>query len=251
MNTSIIQLPFELSYKNIPIHTKENYCCSVSFPNKESKDHYHMGITYLEIQEEYKIIQFDLEKTDTTTLLDAKRWDDWFRETLYPIVAMVNTDGGIIEVCNRVEILERIERLYKKLNSPYISQELQLELLKHYKNFGNSDAVLKETNKPFFRLILFPLYVVFNKPVRYFANETTDGDELHKFSFSAKLFEDLDSLGHIKVEIIGLYNQDSNFHHDAKYSFDPTTHVLQTLEGEIMQQSGELVTFYFTRLIPD
>jgi hypothetical protein len=251
MDTPAIQLPFELSFNNIPINIKENYCCTVDFPNEERKEHYHMSITYLEIQEEYKIIQFDRDKSDYTTMLGTEKWYNWFSETLYPIVVMANTDGGIIEVCNREEISQRIECLFKKLNSPYISNELQLELVEHYRIFGHPDAILSVTKEPFIQLVLFPLYTGYTEPVKYFINEFTDGDELHKFSFSAKLFETLDQLGHIKVEIIGLYNQNSNFHHDATYTFDSVTHVFQTIEGEIIQQNDEPVIFNIVRLIAD
>jgi hypothetical protein len=251
MPTKAIHLPFELTYKNIPLQVPEEYCCNVNFPDQNRTVHFHMRITYLEICEEYKIIQFDRDKSDYTNPEDPNKYLNWFLDKLYPMVMMVDSAGGIIEVCNREEILNNIESLFKKLYSPYISEALQLELKRHYENFHNLETILDVTKEPFFQLALFPLYTDYTTPVVYFENTFENEAGTHKFTYSAKVEENLDEFGHIQIGLTGVYNMDSNFHHDTAYTFDPTTHGLQSIKGEIMQTNGESVLFEFGRLVKD
>jgi hypothetical protein len=251
MPTTAIQLPFELTHNNIPLQVPEQYCCNVDFPDQNRKVHFHMVITYLEICEEYKIIQFDRDKSDYTNPEDPNKYFNWFLDKLYPMVMMVDSAGGIIEVCNREEILNRIESLFKKLYSPYISEALQVELKRHYENFHNLETILGVTKEPFFQLVLFPLYTYYAMPIVYFENSFENEGETHQYSFSAKLDENLNEFGHITIGLTGLYNRDSNFHLDATHTFDPTTHRLQSIKGEMMQTNRESVLFEFGRLVKD
>jgi hypothetical protein len=251
MSTHVIDLPFELSYNNIPLHVKEEYCCNESFQSKGIKSHFHMYITYLEICDEYKIIEFDKDESDYINPDNPSKYLNWFQDKLYPIVVMVDNAGGLIEVCNREEILNNIESLFKKLYSPYISEAFKKELQEHYEHFHNLDTIQDILRKPFFELVLFPLYKEYTKEGVSFQNNIEFENETHTYTFVAKVDKNLNEFGHVQIGLTGIYNMNTNFLLDTTYTFDPDTHTLQTLQGENAFNEEENIVFEYSRVIKD
>jgi hypothetical protein len=251
MSTHVIDLPFELSYNNIPLHVKEEYCCNVELPDAAGKRHFHMYITYLEICDEYKIMQFDKDKSDYTNPDDPYKYFNWFQDQMYPIVVMLDTAGGVIEVCNREEILNNIESLFKKLYSPYISEAFKKELQEHYEHFHNIDTIQNIVKQPFFQLVFFPIYTQYTKEAVCFQNSYEKEGETHTLTYAAKIEENLNEFGHIQISFTGIYNMNSNFLLDTIYTFDPNTHTLQSIKGENTLNDSENIVFEFSRIIKD
>lgn len=246
-NITNIELPFFLSKENFLLNETIEYCCNVT---TNCNHHFHIYFKYLEFHEDYTVIEVNKSITNYSDNVAINKYIEKFEKLLFPAIIKVNHTGIIYEVFNSETILEKINDKYNSLLSPYNNKEEEEDLLHCYHFFNDTQKILdKISNDPVFHKLLFPLYRNYNEHTVFYKGEEKDIDTTTtkqiKGRYSATLNKNFDFEGQIEIELIGVNDYDSSYYDQTIYKFDPNTHHINYIKGEITHLDETIVKFEF------